>query len=80
MRETIANKYRALEADLRNKVDSGKTESLSLSDIQAVCMLAKNLLVFHSVKTFIKNVAEYFKQFGFLVTQEFDGVSFVIAE
>ena len=80
MRETIANKYRALEADLRNKVDSGKTEGLSLSDIQAVCMLAKNLLVFHSVKTYIKNVAEYFHKFGFLVSQEFDGVSFVIAD
>ena len=37
--------------------------------------LGKRLLKHHAVKTSIKNVADYFKKFGFMVTMDFDGIN-----
>ena len=80
MKKTIENKYRKLQADLEKKIDTGKLESLSVSDILCINEAGKELLKRHTVKTVIKNVADYFKSFGFLVTMDFDNVNYVIVE
>ena len=80
MSENTKNKYQAMHNDLQKKADSGKLGNLSLSDFYSVCDLGKELLKHHAVKTFIKNVADYFKSFGFMVTMDFDNVNYVIAE
>lgn len=79
-RQNIVAKYNALQEDLRNIADTGKMGELSLSDYRAVCSCGKELLIHHAIKTICKNVADYFKKFGFLVTMDFDNVHYVIAE
>lgn len=80
MKKTIENKYRKLQADLEKKINTGKFGSLSLSDLLCINEVGKELLKKHAVNTVIKNVADYFKSFGFLVTMGFDNVSYVIVE
>lgn len=80
MKKTVENKYRKLQADLEKKINSGKFGSLSLSDILCINEVGKELLKRHVAKTVIKNVADYFKSFGFLVTMDFDNVNNVIVE
>ena len=80
MKKTTENKYRKLQADLEKKIDTGKLENLSVSDILCINGVGKELLKRHAVKTVIKNVADYFKSFGFLVTMDFDNVNYVIVE
>ena len=80
MSENTKNKYERLHNDLQKKVDTGKLGGLSASDIASICHCGKELLEHHAVKTFIKNVADYFKSFGFMVTMDFDNVNYVIAE
>ena len=80
MKETIANKYRTLQEDLKKKVSTGKLDGYSLADIDCIIQVGKELLCKHITTTCLHKVAEYFKRFGFLVTKEFNGVSFVIAE
>ena len=80
MKKTVENKYRKLQADLEKKINAGKFGSLSLSDILCINEAGKELLKRHAAKTVIKNVADYFKSFGFLVTMDFDNVNYVIVE
>ena len=80
MKKTIKNKYIKLQADLKKKINTGKFEGLSLSDILCINGAGKELLKKHTAKTMIKNVADYFKRFGFLVTMDFDNVNYVIVE
>ena len=80
MKKTIANKYIKLQADLEKKINTGRFESLSLSDLLCINEAGKELLKRHAAKTVIKNVADYFKRFGFLVTMDFDNVNYVIVE
>lgn len=80
MKKTIENKYRKLQTDLEKKIDTGKPECLSVSDILCINEAGKELLKRHTVKTVIKNAADYFRSFGFLVTTDFDNVNCVIAE
>ena len=80
MEKTIENKYRKLRADLEKKIDTGKLEDLSVSDILCINGAGKELLKRHTVKTVIKNAADYFKSFGFLVTMDFDNANYVIVE
>ena len=80
MKEKIADKYKAMQTDLETKMNTGKIGNLSLSDLYSICDCGKQLLKRHAVKTIIKNVAEYFKSFGFMVTMDFDNVNYVIVE
>lgn len=80
MKENIAKKYQNMQNDLQKKVDSGKMGNMTVTDFNAVCSCGKELLKHHAVKTFIKNVADYFQSFGFMVTMDFDNVNYVIAE
>lgn len=80
IRKNIAVKYQALQSDFEKRMESGKLGNLSLYDFQSVAKIGKELLIKHVSSTFIKNVAEYFKSFGFMVTMDFDNVNYVIVE
>ena len=80
MKENIVKKYQAMQEDFEKKVNTGKTGNLTLSDLLSIGVIAKELLRKHVSKTCIKNVADYFKSFGFLVTSDFDKINYVIVE
>lgn len=65
-------------ADLQKRADSGRLENLTLSDYQCITMIGKELVEKSVARTFIKEVADYYKSFGFLVTKDFDNVNYVI--
>ena len=71
-------RLREISIDLQNKIDTGKIGKLAPMDVSAICYVAKNLVACGVASTFISKVAEYFKSFGFMVTMEFDNVSYVI--
>ena len=79
-RQNIVAKYNTLQEDIRKKLNSGRLDGLSLSDYWTICNVGKELIIHHAVTTICKNVADYFKKFGFLVTMDFDNVHYVIAE
>lgn len=80
MRKNIVNKHTELQNDLSKKMDTGKLDGMSLNDLYIVCDLGQGLLLHYAVKTTIKNVADYFKKFGFMVTMDFDDINYVIVE
>ena len=80
MTEKMKKKYDNLQLDFQEKINSGKLGKLSLSDFKAVADIGKELMKKHEVKTIIKNAADYFSSFGFLVTPDFDGISYIIVE
>ena len=47
-------------------------------DISAICYVGQQLVAKGVASTFITKVADYFKGFGFMVTEEFDKCQFVI--
>ena len=71
-------RLRDISADLQKKIDTGKIGKLSPSDIYASCDIGKELVAKGVAKTLIKNVADYFKSFGFMVTMDFNNVNYVI--
>ena len=80
MSRNTQKKYEKMQEDLQKKADTGRLGGLSGSDFFIICNIGKELLRHHAVKTIIKNVADYFKKFGFLVTMDFDNVNYVIVE
>ena len=80
MTEKMKKKYDNLQLDFQEKINSGKLGKLSLSDFKAVADIGKELLKKHVAKTIIKNAADYFSSFGFLVISDFDGISYIIVE
>ena len=65
-------------ADLQKKADSGRLGNLTLSDCQCITLIGKELVAKGVASTFIVEVVDYFKRFGFMVTVDFDNVHFVI--
>lgn len=80
MKENIARKYTAMQEDFEKKVNTGKTGNLTFDELLSIGVIAKILLRKHVASTIIKNVADYFKSFGFLVTPDFDKINYVIVE
>lgn len=64
--------------DVQKKIDTGKIGKLAPMDISAICYVAKELVAKGVASTFITKVADYFKEFGFIVTMDFDNIQFVI--
>lgn len=81
MQEKIANKYKAMQKDLEKVWSTGRlARGFTPSDYYSIVDCGKELLKKHAIKIFIKNVADYFKKFGFMVTMDFDNVHYVIVE
>lgn len=79
-REKTERKYWNMQNDLQKKMDSGNIENLTLASFRSVCAVGKELLRKHVASTILKEVADYFKAFGFMVTMDFDNVNYVIVE
>ena len=76
----IKEKYVKLQEDINKRVTTGKLGNLSLADYFAICNKGQELLIKHTCTTCIKNVADYFASFGFMVTMDFNNVNYVIVE
>lgn len=64
--------------DIGKKIETGKSNGLTQSDIFTICEVGKTLVAKGVAQTVISKVADYFKSFGFLVTMDFNSVSYVI--
>ena len=72
------NRLREVYFDIRNKLETSDLKGLTLFDFQCACELGKKLVEKEVASTVIKEVADYYKSFGFIVTMDFDNVQFVI--
>lgn len=64
--------------DLQKKADSGRFCGLTLAELQCIVFIGKELVKTCVASTIVKNVADYFKSFGFKVVMDFDNVNYVI--
>ena len=71
-------RLREVAEDVQKMIDTGKIGKLAPMDFSAICYVAKKLVASGVAQTFISKVAEYYKNHGFMVTQEFDNVQYVI--
>lgn len=71
-------RLRAISEDIGKKITSGKLNGLTQADIFSACNIGKELVTKGVAETFIKNVADYFESFGFIVTMGFNNVNYVI--
>lgn len=71
-------RLREVYTDIYDKMSTGNLRGSTLSDIRSSCELGKKLVEKGVASTCIKNVAEYYKSFGFIVTMDFDNVTYVI--
>lgn len=71
-------RLRKILEDIGKKIETGKSNGLTQSDIFTICEVGKTLVAKGVAQTVIKSVADYFKSFGFIVTMDFDNVQFVI--
>lgn len=79
-REKIERKYRNMQNDLRKKMNAWNMEDLTRASFRSVCIVGMELLKKHVASTVLKEVADYFKDFGFMVTMDFDNINYVIVE
>ena len=71
-------RLRNISEDIGKKIETGKLNGLTQTDIFSACNIGKELVAKGVAQTFIKNVADYFKSFGFMVTMDFNNVNYVI--
>ena len=71
-------RLRAVSEDLQRKSATGKLGKLSPSDIYSSINIGMELVAKGVAQTIIKNVVDYFKSFGFIVTMDFNNVNYVI--
>ena len=78
MSEVIYNKHVALQKDLRELEISIRSENFSLF-IKAIKQAENTLVEKHAYKTVKKEVADYFKHYGFVVITDFDKSYVIVA-
>lgn len=71
-------RLREILEDIGKKIETGKLNGLTESDIFTSCEIGKELVAKGVAQTVIKSVADYFKSFGFIVTMDFNDVNYVI--
>ena len=76
----VAKKYMALQEDMEKRITTGKLGGLSLSDFLSVSEIGKKLLTVGNALVSLKQVADYYEKFGFIVVKSADGVNFRIFE
>lgn len=79
MPEVIYNKHVALQQDLRELEISINSENFSFFDIKAIRQAEDTLVEKHAYKTVKKEVADYFKRYGFVVITDFDKSYVIVA-
>lgn len=76
----INKKYFAIQDDMEKRLSSGKLGGLSLSDFLAVSEIGKKMLTMGNALVSLKQVADYYEKFGFVVVKSADGANFRIFE
>ncbi len=71
-------RLRKISEDISKKIETGRLNGLTQSDIFSACNIGKELVLRGVAQTVIKSVADYFESFGFLVTMDFHNVNYVI--
>lgn len=71
-------RLRKISEDIGKKIETGKLNGLTQSDIFTACNIGKELVARGVAQTVIKNVADYFRSFGFIVTMDFHSINYVI--
>lgn len=71
-------RLRNISEDIGKKIETGKLDGLTQSDIFTSCEIGKELVAKGVAQTVISKVADYFKSFGFIVTMDFNNVNYVI--
>ena len=71
-------RLRNISDDIGKKIETGKLNGLTESDIFTSCEIGKELVARGVAQTVIKNVADYYRAFSFMVTMDFDNIQFVI--
>ena len=71
-------RLRKISEDISKKIETGRLNGLTQSDIFSACNIGKELVTKGVSQTVIKSVADYFKSFGFIVTMDFHNVNYVI--
>lgn len=71
-------RLRKISEDIGKKIETGKLNGLTQADVFSACNIGKELVAKGVAQTIIKNVADYFKSFGFMVTMDFNNVNYVI--
>lgn len=71
-------RLRDISEDIGKKIETGKLDGLTQSDIFTSCEIGKELVAKGVAQTVISKVADYFKSFGFIVTMDFNNVNYVI--
>ena len=79
MPEVILNKHITLQKDLRELETSVSPEDFILLDIKAIRQAENKLVEKHAYKTVKKEVADYFKRYGFVVITDFDKSYVIVA-
>lgn len=71
-------KLRNISDDLQKKISTGRLGKLKQADILTAIQIGKEIVIKGLSATINKNVAEYFKTFGFMVTLDFNKINYVI--
>ena len=71
-------RLREVAEDVQKMIETGKLNGLTQADVFSACNIGKELVAKGVAQTIIKNVADYFKSFGFMVTMDFNNVNYVI--
>ena len=79
MLEVIFNKHVTLQKDLRELEISVKPEDFILLDIKAIRQAENMLVEKYAYKTVKKEVADYFKRYGFAIITDFDKSYVIVA-
>lgn len=65
-------------ADLQRRMNTGDLRELTIAEYQVITLIGKTLVEKCVASTVLKNVADYYKSFGFMVTEDFDQIHYVI--
>ena len=71
-------RLRKISDDIGKKIETGKLNGLTQADVFSACNIGKELVARGVAQTICKNVADYFKSFGFIVTMDFHNVNYII--
>ena len=71
-------RLRNISEDISKKIETGKLNGLTQSDVFSACLISKILGAKGVSQTIFKSVSDYFKSFGFMVTRHFNNVNYFI--
>lgn len=78
MKESKTTKLKNISDDLQKKISTGRLGKLKQVDILTAFQIGKEIVKSGQAMTINKNVVEYFKTFGFIVTLDSNKINYNI--